>query len=223
MKMKRFAFVILSLSATAFAHGLDVYGHGAKGKYADYGSVYDEHKNGYYGGANDYGSKDKGGYSHGEEHHDKFSHNEGVAAYGQEDNHDKKDVAAQHADAASNYGKDAVSKTKGFFDFHFQQPQFHVEKFFSDEKHAKKYGADEHNKYGKEHDYGHHDASDYNKYGKGYGDYAHGDHKHDNGYHGYGKYGSKYGNEFDQHAGGEYDQGQAQHLRGPPWIWIWLR
>ena len=57
------------------------------------------------------------------------------------------------------------SKSYGFFDYKYVQPQYHKEEFHTDEKHASKYGADSHAKGAKQH----HDGAYYGKGYEGYG------------------------------------------------------
>lgn len=56
-------------------------------------------------------------------------------------------------------------KTYGFFDYKYIDPQYHLEQYYTDEKHGTKYGSDAHNAQLKDHAAGEH-------YGQGYNDYS---------------------------------------------------
>ncbi|KAL3990097.1 hypothetical protein ACH3XW_30350 [Acanthocheilonema viteae] len=101
--------------------------------------------------------------------------------------------AAKHVDEASIHGKDVKAKTFGFFDYQYKQPEYHVEQFYTDEKHRQKTGADRLHHSLKDHESDVHAASGWGKHGKGYHNDASGLKAHEH--------------------GGQFHDGWASHVR----------
>ncbi|CAJ0569211.1 unnamed protein product, partial [Mesorhabditis spiculigera] len=147
--------------------------------------------------------------------YDQAHHHASKAEEGEKKKHEEhvadKHGGKTHAKEDSHFGKDVKTKSTGYFEYKFVQPQYHMEQFHQDEKHGKKYGADSHD-YGKEHyGDGKYDNKGYSKYGKYYAqdggdhsDYAKENHGHDGHYSQYDK-----GQKSDN--AGYYNQGHAAH------------
>ncbi|VDN58440.1 unnamed protein product [Dracunculus medinensis] len=69
----------------------------------------------------------------------------------------------KHSDGANARGKDVKAKTFGFFDYFYKQPEYHIEQFYTDEKHGHRFGADHRNKAVKDHSRDLHEAAEWNK------------------------------------------------------------
>lgn len=148
---------------------------------ATWNDWHDEHDSGYL-------LKKYGGYQKG---HDVSSH----AARNEAEKHGVKSAASagkhmaavaeggtsKHADRASSLGKEVKAKTFGFFDYQYKQPEYHVEQFYSDEKHGRKFGANRLHHALKDHESDSQEASGWGKHGKGYHNDVHGidAHEHD--------------------------------------------
>ncbi|TKR81029.1 hypothetical protein L596_014974 [Steinernema carpocapsae] len=63
MRFSSLVFCGLLVASAVLAHEEEGYGHDGEGKYADYGNTVSTTtvQSGYYGGAEDYGKKEKGG------------------------------------------------------------------------------------------------------------------------------------------------------------------
>ncbi|VDN02671.1 unnamed protein product [Thelazia callipaeda] len=119
--------------------------------------------------------------------------------------------ASKHADQASALGKDVKAKTFGFFDYQYKQPEYHVEQFYTDEKHGRKFGADRLHHSLKDHESDAHEASGWGKHGKGYHNDAHGIDARENG----AKHHYNWKNDFHKGYGKEdeidYSKGRGAH------------
>lgn len=130
--------------------------------------------------------------------------------------------ASKHLDHASALGKDVKAKTFGFFDYQYKQPEYHVEQFYTDEKHRQKVGTDRLHHTSKDHKSDAHQASGWGKHGKGYHNDAKGLVAHENG----GEFHDGWANNFqkgyehegekDYSKGHDIHKGHYHHDTSPP-------
>ncbi|CAG9533820.1 unnamed protein product [Cercopithifilaria johnstoni] len=122
-----------------------------------------------------------------------------------------KNGASKHVDQASIHGKDIKAKTFGFFDYQYKQPEYHVEQFYTDEKHRQKSGADRLHHSLKDHESDLHAASGWGKHGKGYHNDANGlkAHKHDGEFHN--GWASNIHKEYEHGGEKDYSKGRGAH------------
>ncbi|VDO90252.1 unnamed protein product [Haemonchus placei] len=87
------------------------------------------------------------------------------------------------------------TKSYGYFDYQYVQPQYHVEKFHTDEKHARKYDSDTHSAGNQERSNGGYYSKGHDKYQKSHGAHGshHGGYKEHEGSHGHSKNGHESG------------------------------
>ncbi|VDK87008.1 unnamed protein product [Litomosoides sigmodontis] len=119
--------------------------------------------------------------------------------------------ASKHVDQARIHGKDVKAKTFGFFDYQYKQPEYHVEQFYTDEKHRQKTGADRSHHSLKDHESDVHAASGWDKHGKGYHNDANGlrTHEQEGGFH-HG-WASNIRKGYEDEDGKDYSKGHGAH------------
>uniref|UniRef100_A0A915Q159 BURP domain-containing protein n=1 Tax=Setaria digitata TaxID=48799 RepID=A0A915Q159_9BILA len=119
--------------------------------------------------------------------------------------------ASKHADQASSLGKDIKAKTFGFFDYQYKQPEYHVEQFYTDEKHRRKFGADRSHHSLKDHESDAHEASGWGKHGKGYHNDAKGLDAHERGGEHQDSWASDFHKGYEHARDKDYSQGHEAH------------
>ncbi|VDO97237.1 unnamed protein product [Heligmosomoides polygyrus] len=188
--------------------------YGSAGEHGGYGSEDKYHYGSYYDDDHGAHSHDRNGYSQGEKASKSSKYATSASGGDHSSGGHHEEDASKYTGSASDYGKDAKTKSYGFFDYKYVQPQYHVEKFHSDEKHAKKYGSSAHEAEAK-------DRSDGDYYSKGhdgyYGDHGqhesrHGHYSKKDGARGFEKKGHHSG--YGSHEGGQHHYGHKGHDEG---------
>uniref|UniRef100_A0A8R1XQB6 Uncharacterized protein n=1 Tax=Onchocerca volvulus TaxID=6282 RepID=A0A8R1XQB6_ONCVO len=119
--------------------------------------------------------------------------------------------ASKHIDQASSLGKDIKAKTFGFFDYKYKQPEYHVEQFYTDEKHRQKIGADRLHHALKDHETDAHEASGWGKHGKGYHNDANGLNAHEHGENFHDGWADNFRKGYDHEGEKGYSKGRETH------------
>ncbi|KAM3728083.1 Constitutive coactivator of peroxisome proliferator-activated receptor gamma [Dirofilaria immitis] len=171
----------------------------------------DEHDSGYIINKDRDQQKDSTVFNHAVKHESERHAQKSAAGAGKHALAAAEKAASKHIDQASSFGKDIKAKTFGFFDYQYKQPEYHVEQFYTDEKHRQKVGADRLHHALKDHESDTHEASGWGKRGKGYHNDANGFNAHEHGEKFHDSWVDNFHKAFDHESEKDYSKGHQAH------------